>query len=433
MACRAECPPGDTTGKPDAMILPPRTATTFAPPVMEARRWLSGVTFPPDRPLINVSQAAPVDPPPEPMLRAMAEMVMTDPGAHLYGPVLGLPELRAEVAARWSASYGGSVAADAVAITSGCNQAYCAAIMTLCAEGDEVILPVPCYFNHRMWNDMAGLRTVPLPAGAGLIPDHERAAALITPRTRAIVLVSPNNPGGVEYPAAVVRAFFELARRHGIALVLDETYRDFDSRPGAPHDLFADPDWADTLIQLYSFSKAYRLTGHRVGAMVAAPSRLAEVEKFLDTVTICPNQIGQRAALWGLRNLDQWLAGEREEILDRRAAIVEGFPRLAAEGWRLLGCGAYFAYVEHPFDMPSDRLAQRLVQSAGVLLLPGTMFMPAEVPGGDRQLRIAFANTDRAGIGRLFDRLAAPGLQGRGPAGRAAAGPAQLAPGRGAL
>ena len=384
----------------------PRTATTFAPPVMEARRWLDGVTFPPELPLINVSQAAPVDAPPLPLLQAMADIVMTDPSAHLYGPVLGLPALRAEVAQQWSETYGGTVTPDQVAITSGCNQAYAAAIMTLCAEGDEVILPVPYYFNHRMWNDMAGVRTVPLVTGPGLIPDAQDAAQLITSRTRAIILVSPNNPGGVEYPAATLRAFRDLASACGIALIVDETYRDFDSRTGAPHDLFTDPDWSDTLIQLYSFSKAYRLTGHRVGAMVAAPGRLAEVEKFLDTVTICPNQIGQRAALWGMQNLSQWLAGERAETLDRRAAIEQGFPQLAAQGWKLLGCGAFFAYVEHPFALPSDQLAQRLVTAVGVLLLPGTMFMPPDIPGGDRQLRIAFANIDRTGVGQLFDRLA---------------------------
>jgi aspartate/methionine/tyrosine aminotransferase len=383
----------------------PRTATTFAPPVMEARRWLDGVTFTTDRTLINVSQAAPVDPPPTPMLQAISAIVLNDPAAHLYGPVLGLTELRAEVAAQWSAAYRGVVGPEQVAITSGCNQAYAAALMTLCGEGDEVILPVPYYFNHRMWNDMAGIRTVPLVPGPGLIPVAEHAAWHITERTKAIVLVSPNNPGGVEYPAETLREFMDLARSRGIALIVDETYRDFDSRPGPVHNLFTDPDWSDTLIQLYSFSKAYRLTGHRVGAMVANPERLAEVEKFLDTVTICPNQIGQRAALWGMRNLGKWLAGERAEILDRRAAIVEGFPRLAAKGWELLGCGAYFAYVAHPFAMPSDKLAQRLVSEAGVLLLPGTMFMPSDLAGGDRQLRIAFANIDRAGVGRLFDRL----------------------------
>lgn len=382
-----------------------RTSATFRPPVMEARHWLDGVIHPAERPLLNVSQAAPVDPPPAPMLAAMAEIIVTDPEAHLYGPVMGLPALRDAIAARWSKAYGGQVRADQVAITSGCNQAFAAAIAAICDEGDAVIIPVPYYFNHRMWLDMAGVQTVPLGLDDSMIPDAAAAAALITSTTRAIALVSPNNPAGVEYPAQTLRAFADLARSHGIKLIIDETYRDFDSRDGAPHDLFADEAWDDTVIQLYSFSKAYRLTGHRVGALIASPQVLDEAEKFLDTVTICPNQLGQRAALWGIENLDDWLAGERLEILDRRAAIEDHFPRLAAKGWRLLGCGAYFAYLAHPFDMPSNVLAQRLVSAAGILALPGTMFMPDDVEGGARQLRIAFANIDRAGIETLFDRL----------------------------
>ena len=385
--------------------LNPAMAATFAPPVMEARRWLAGVTFAPDRPLINVSQAAPVDSPPLGLRQAVADAALNNPDAHLYGPVLGLPALRAEIAAQWSTSYGGAIAPEQTAITQGCNQAFCAVMSTLAGAGDAVILPTPWYFNHKMWLDMQGVTTIPLPAGPGLIPSADKAARLITARTRAIVLVSPNNPGGVEYPAATLAGFRDLARDHGIALIVDETYRDFDSRTGRPHDLFADPDWADTLIQLYSFSKAYRLTGHRVGAIVASVDRLAQVEKFLDTVAICPNQLGQIAALWGMQNLAQWVAGERDEILARRAAMEAGFSALS--GWTLLGCGAYFAYVEHPFAVASDVLCKRLVADAGILMLPGTMFQPEASPDGARQIRIAFANVDRAGIAELFKRLAA--------------------------
>ncbi len=384
-----------------------RTSHSFAPPVMEARSWLDGVRFTTERPLLNLSQAAPVGAPPEGLRAAIAEAAMHQTDAHLYGAVLGRDDLRAEVAAQWSAAYGGQINAANVAITSGCNQAFCAALATLCDEGDEVILPTPWYFNHKMWLDMTGVHSIPLPAGAGLLPDPEQAATLITPRTRAIVLVTPNNPGGVEYPSDLVRAFFDLARARGIALIVDETYRDFDARSCAPHDLFTDPDWDDTLIQLYSFSKAYRLTGHRVGAMVTSPARLAAAEKFLDCVAICPNQLGQIGALWGMQNLSQWLAGERAEILDRRAAIEDNMPRLTAQGWELKGVGAYFAYVAHPFAGGSDLLAPKLVQDAGVLLLPGTMFTPDDDPSGARHFRVAFANVDRAGISTLMDRLAA--------------------------
>ena len=385
----------------------PRTATTFAPPVMEARRWITGVDFPQDSPLINVSQAAPVDPPPPAMRQAMADVTLSRDDAHLYGPVLGLPELREALAERTSQIYGGDVRASQVAITSGCNQAFAAAIAMLCAEGDEVLLPTPWYFNHKMWLDMSGTIAVPLPTDSAMLPDPKVAQELLTPRTRAIVLVTPNNPAGVEYPADLIDAFRDLARSSGVALIVDETYRDFHATSGAPHHLFEDQNWDDTLIHLYSFSKAYRLTGHRVGAMVASAARLAEVEKFLDTVAICPGQIGQHAALWGMQNLSQWLAGERDEILNRRAAITSGFAPLRDQGWHLMGLGAYFAYMSHPFDEPSDALAQRMVRDCGVLCLPGTMFMPEGDANGQRQLRIAFANLDAEGIGTLFQRLSA--------------------------
>lgn len=387
------------------MTLPlnPALAATFRPPVMEARRWLEGVSFPPGRPLLNVSQAAPVDPPPEGLRRAIAEAALNRAEAHLYGPVLGNADLRAAVAGEWSRAYGAQLSPENVAITQGCNQAFCAALATLAGAGDEVIIPVPWYFNHKMWMDMQGVRAVPLKCGADMVPDAQAAAKLVTDRTRAIVLVSPNNPSGAEYPAETLRAFFDLARARGLALIVDETYRDFDSRDGAPHDLFQNADWGEAFIQLYSFSKAYRLTGHRVGAILASPQRMIEIEKFLDTVAISTSQLGQIGALWGMENLRGWVAGERAEIIARRDAMraaMAGVP-----GWKIKGCGAYFAWVEHPFAESSAELAKRLVREAGVLLLPGTMFMPDGDPDGARHVRIAFANVDRQGIETLATRL----------------------------
>lgn len=389
------------------MTLPlnPAIAATFVPPVMEARRWLSETTLPEGLPLMNLSQAAPVEPPPAMMRAAMARAIEHDPAIHLYSPVLGNPELREALARRTAALYGGSVEPAQVALTSGCNQAFCAAMATLAAPGDDVIVPTPWYFNHHMWLTMQGVKTQPLATGADLLPDPEACAALITPRTRAIVLVTPNNPGGVEYPPELIASFADLAARRGVALIIDETYRDFHTHDGPPHGLFANPDWDETLIHLYSFSKAYRLTGHRVGAILANPARLAEIEKFLDTVTICVSGPGQMAALWGLNNLEDWLAGERLEILRRRAAMIKGFKGL--DGWELLGCGAYFSYVRHPFDASATDVARRFLREAGVLLLPGTMFRPDSQPDGARELRIAFANADVDEIGELMRRLRA--------------------------
>lgn len=385
------------------MKLNPALLATDAPPIPEAKRWLDGLTFPDDRKLLNVSQAAPTEPPVQALRDFIAETALNDSTAHLYGPVLGLPGLREELAQQSAQIYGGTITAGNVAITAGCNQAFVAVMTALAGHEDEVLLPTPWYFNHKMWLDMSGVTTIPVRTDTNMVPDPKIAARLITDKTRAIVLVTPNNPTGAEYPGDVLVAFRDLAREHGIALVLDETYRDFHSQSGAPHQLFADPDWDDTLIHLYSFSKAYRLTGHRIGAVIAAPHLLREIEKFQDTAVICPNMLGQKAALWGMQTLRQWVASERDEILARRAAVAQHLG--AIPGWTIRGLGAYFAFVTHPFDTSSEVVAQRLVRDAGVLALPATMFAPPEDPICKTGLRIAFANIDQSEIQDMAQRL----------------------------
>lgn len=383
-----------------------RTKFTAPAPIKKANDWLNGIQFSTDFPLIDVSQAAPSDPPALSLREALAEYVLTNPNAHLYGQILGTDELRSALAKHWSHAYAGSVEAQNVAITSGCNQAFCAVISAIAEQGDEVILPAPWYFNHKMWLDMNGVLARPLMTGSDLLPDPQDAAAMITQKTKAIVLVTPNNPAGIEYPDALLNEFYELAKARKIALILDETYKDFKNQIGAPHFLLADPDWQKTLIQLYSFSKSYRLTGHRVGAVIGSPELLAEIEKFLDSVTICPSQVGQYAALWGLNNLSDWVAEQREVLLERQVFIRNSFDVLSDNGWKLMGCGAYFAYVHHPFALPSFDVAKTLVEQSAVLALPGEMFAPSEMPSSKQHLRLAFANVDRQKLKILLERLA---------------------------
>ena len=385
----------------------PAILATQSPPVMEARRWIEGLTFSADRPLINLSQAAPMEPPPEGLRRAMADALLNEPAAHIYGPALGLPALRSALAEKWAAEYGGTISTENIAITAGCNMAFASVMNTIAAPGDEVLVPTPWYFNHKMWLDMASVKAVPLPTNSALLPSPETADALLTDRTRAIVLVTPNNPAGVEYPADLLDAFFELARAKGIALIVDETYRDFGSEPATttdwPHRLFTQPDWGKTFVHLYSFSKAYRMTGHRLGAIVASPERLAEVEKVLDTVQICAPQTAQLGALWGLKNLNPWLAKERLAVHQRLDRVIAGFAELP--GWDLAGSGAYFAYVRHPFSSPSSEVAKNLVKETGLLTLPGTMFVPEGDPTGAKFLRFAFANATMDTLDEVFARL----------------------------
>ena len=389
----------------DKIIKKTRTIGVDPPPVLEVKNWLSNPDLQPSKPLIDVSQAAPTEPPPEKMLEFMANKILCDNAVNTYGPVLGLDELRESLASKWSRQYQGKVSKKNVAVTSGCNQAFCASISSFTSENDEVIIPTPWYFNHHMWLQMAGVKSIPLDTDANMNPIIEKAEALITDRTRAIVLVSPNNPSGAIYSNQLLQKFFDLCKSNQIHLIIDETYKDFHPNASQPHTLLENNNWDQVLTILYSFSKTYRMTGHRIGALLTSNENLIEIEKALDTFTVCPPQLGQYAANWGLNNLEAWAAERRTEILQRAKHFSEKFQPLSAAGWSLRGCGAYFAFVEHPFEDESNILAPLILRDQGILLMPGTMFYPKHNPLGSRSFRIAFANIDKNKISTLLERL----------------------------
>ena len=389
----------------DKIIKKTRTVGVDPPPVLEVKNWLSNPDLQPSKPLIDVSQAAPTEPPPEKMLEFMANKILCDNAVNTYGPVLGLDELRESLASKWSRQYQGKVSKENVAVTSGCNQAFCASISSFTSENDEVIIPTPWYFNHHMWLQMAGVKSIPLDTDANMNPIIEKAEALITDRTRAIVLVSPNNPSGAIYSNQLLQKFFDLCKSNQIRLIIDETYKDFHPNASQPHTLLENNNWDQVLTILYSFSKTYRMTGHRIGALLTSKENLIEIEKALDTFTVCPPQLGQYAANWGLNNLEAWAAERRTEILQRAKHFSEKFQPLSAAGWSLRGCGAYFAFVEHPFEDESNILAPLILRDQGILLMPGTMFYPKHNPLGSRSFRIAFANIDKNKISTLLERL----------------------------
>ena len=378
-------------------------AAVTPPPIAEAQGWLR--EMPDDsRRLLDLAQAVPNDPPPAALRTHMAEVVQADAG-HVYSEILGRPDLRAAVAAHVTEHYRGRVEAEQVAVTAGCNQAFCYATAAVAEPGDEVVLPVPYYFNHQMWLEMQGIRPVHLPCdmAAGARPDPARAAELIGPRTRAIVLVTPNNPTGAVYPPELIQAFFELAQARGLALVVDETYKDFLPCGAPPHELLTRDDWPGTLIQLYSFSKTYSLTGHRVGAMIAEPALLDAVAKLADCVQICPPVLGQAAAGYALAHLQDHRAALRDIMAARVADLRAAFAAQPDAGYELVSAGAYFAYLRHPFeDRDARTVARDLVRRHKVLALPGDMFGP----GQEGYLRLAFANLDSGAFPELVERLA---------------------------
>nr|WP_257792966.1 aminotransferase class I/II-fold pyridoxal phosphate-dependent enzyme [Azospirillum argentinense] len=193
-----------------------------------------------------------------------------------------------------------------------------------------------------------------------------------------------------------------MCERRGVKLLLDETYRDFPDWEGrTPHGLFQRPGWQRTLVQLYSFSKVYSLAGYRVGAVIADAGLLSQARKVMDCLAICAPHVGQKAALFGLENLDGWVAEKRGDILARVHAFQSAM-ETSGTGYRIASIGAYFAYVRHPFaGKRAHDVAEGLARDHNILCLPGSMFGP----GQDDYLRFAFANVDAAVMPEIARRL----------------------------
>jgi aspartate/methionine/tyrosine aminotransferase len=353
-----------------------------------------------ERALLDLAQAAPSYPPADEMIEHVAT-VAHEPNGAAYVPAPGLPRLREAFAADLSQGYQSPVGADQMVVTAGCNQAFCLVAQALTEPGDEVIEVLPYYFNYDMWLRMNGVVPRYLEPGPGLVPTPEAAEALITPRTRAIVLVTPGNPSGVTLPPHVLAGFYEVAKRHDIALILDETYRSFRDTAQPAHELFAEPDWAGTLVSLHSFSKDLAIPGYRVGAVVASPELNREVMKLLDCVAICPPRVGQEAAWAGLTSAQEWRRARANEVTEKRRWL-ETVMTDRPGGFELLSCGGFFGWVRHPFaGRGTDEVVRDLVTRYDTLVIPGTAFLP-----DDRQVfRVSFGNVDRAGLTEFAGRL----------------------------
>ena len=374
---------------------------TQKPPVMEVREWLK-LHRTSKKTLLNLSQAAPMSPPPDNLLKYLSEQSLLTEN-HLYGDVLGDIPLREEIVNLWNEEYSSSICINNVAITSGCNQAFCAAISTIASAGDSILVPVPWYFNHEMWLAIQGINIIPIPCDINMFPDIETTKKLIDEKTKAIVIVTPNNPTGVEYPSKLVENISNLARDNNLKLIIDETYKNFGNKQS---NILYEGKWDEHLIQLYSFSKVYRLTGHRVGLMVASKSFIKQAEKFLDTTTICPNRLAQKAAYFGLLNLQEFMVKEKLKIEKLKDIFEKELQNI--ENWSLLGIGGYFAYLGYNSKLDSISIAKKLLADQNILTIPGEMFFPKSknlFVKEKRSIRIAFANSTYEEMIDLFKRL----------------------------
>jgi aspartate/methionine/tyrosine aminotransferase len=343
---------------------------------------------------------------PPPQALAALERALADPATHRYGPVEGLAPLRAALRRKLAEENGVSVGeARRVVVTAGANMAFLAAVLAIADPGDEVLLLRPYYFNYEMAVRIAGANPIGVDTDLSFQPRLEAIADALTPRTRALVTISPNNPTGAVYSEAALRALNALCRERGVYHIHDEAYEYF-TYDGARHFSPASIPGSEThTIALHSFSKAYGFAGWRVGYMVI-PERLGEaVRKIQDTNVISTPVASQQAALGALeagasycRERLGLLDGMRRRFVDALAGAPQLCDAPRAEG-------AFYLMLRVKTALDSMTLAERLVREHRVAVIPGVAF-GVELP---TLLRVSYGTLtpDDAteGIRRLVDGL----------------------------
>ena len=320
---------------------------------------------------------------------------------HRYGPVEGQPELLAILRDKLTRENGLSLDERRVVVTAGGNMAFLNAVMAITDPGDEIILPVPFYFNHEMALTMIGCRTVGVPTDARYQLDLPALRAAITPRTRAIVTVSPNNPTGAVYPEADLRAVNALCAEHGLVHITDEVYEYFTYGEVRHYSPGRDPASRPHTIALFSLSKAYGFAGWRVGYMVVPEGLFEAVNKVQDTNLICPPLVCQAAAAAALRVGQPYCAPHVAALGVVRREVHEALQQIADLVEAPATDGAFYVLLRVRTELDAFTLTRRLIERHKVAVVPGSAFGVT----GTCALRVSFGALDResvaAGMGRL--------------------------------
>ena len=323
-------------------------------------------------------------------------------GTHEYQPVAGLPALRERICVKLAAENGIDVARGSrVMVTAGGNMAFMHAVMATTSPGDEVILPVPFYFNHEMAIEMAGCTAVRVPTDDRYQLRLDAIKTAVTDRTRAIVTISPNNPSGAVMREADLRALNAYCRDRGIYHFSDEVYEYF-TYGGARHvSPGAFPDAAGHTLSLYSLSKAYGFAGWRIGYAVYPEHLDAAMMKSQDTILICPTVASQVAALAALDVGRQYCEPHVRALAEIREIVVSRLAALAPLAQVPAADGAFYCLLRVATTIDPSTLAERLIREHRVAVIPGTAFGMTD----GCYLRVAYGalqkETVAEGIGRL--------------------------------
>ncbi|ALG13946.1 pyridoxal phosphate-dependent aminotransferase [Kibdelosporangium phytohabitans] len=365
------------------------------------------------RPVIGFGAGEPDFPTPDAIVQA-AVQAAGDPRNHRYTPAAGLPELRAAIAAKTKRDSGYEIDASQVIVTNGGKHAVYQTCATLLDPGDEVILPAPYWTTYPESITLAGGVPVPVVTDEtqGYLVTVEQLEAARTPRTKALMFVSPSNPTGAVYPREQVEAIGRWAVEHGIWVIADEIYEHlvYDGAKAESMPVVV-PELADTCVIVNGVAKTYAMTGWRVGWMIAPKDVTKAAANLQSHLSSNVANVSQRAALAAVSGpLDA--VREMHTAFDRRRqAIVRMLSQIPGVEVPTPK-GAFYVYpsvkgllgkeIRGVRPRTSTELAALILEHAEVAVVPGEAF---GTPGYFR-LSYALGDEDLAtGMTRMANLL----------------------------
>ncbi len=324
-----------------------------------------------------------------------------------YTPAAGIAELREAIAADVKRTRGVTVTPDCIVVAPGAKPLIAAVLMALLNPGDEVIIPDPAYPAYRSIVTYVGAQPVSLPLLESRDFRFEMSAleAAITPKTKILVLNSPHNPTGGILTAEDITAIAKIVAAHDVLVISDEIYsrHAYDRKFASYYGLAGMPE---RTILIDGFSKAWAMTGWRLGFAVM-PAYIAEAVTALILNTVsCTATFVQDAGIAALNGPDEPVQAMHDEFLRRRNLLVEGLNKIPGLSCRTPG-GAFYVFPNASKIEPDDiKLANYLLNEAGVAVLGGSTFGPH----GKGFLRLSYANSEenlREALKRMTAALAA--------------------------
>ncbi len=325
-----------------------------------------------------------------------------DEGKTFYTHTQGMLSLREKLVAKLSRVNGIKTTTDRVANTPGGVGGIAAVFAAVLEKDDEVLLPDPGWSNYRLMLGWTGARGVYYPCrpADGFQPDLDALSALITPRTKLLVINSPNNPTGAVYPPGTITKLVEIAQRHNLWLLSDECYDQIllDGTWTSPAHIAPDDP---RIASVFTFSKSYSMTGWRIGYVTGSADLIDTVTKVLESNSSCVSTISQVAAEAALDGPQDCVTEMVTAYRRRRDLVVD----ILREADMLINepTGAFYCMADISRSrLPARDFAFRLLRERGVSVVPGTAF--GEVAKDAVRISLASSDQDlREGVGRLAE------------------------------